>query len=62
MMSSQLLPVTERQSALCGAPMLQLQGVRNNAIAKMAGNSMSVPCVGLMLLTAVLALDLKPQD
>ena len=62
MMSSQLLPTTEKQSALCGAPMLQLQGLRNNAIAKMAGNSMSVPCVALMLLIAVLAFDLEQQE
>lgn len=58
-LASQILPTNERQSALCGAPALQLGELSNGTKAKMAGNSMSVPCVGLMLLISALALEVR---
>ena len=57
MLSSLILPITEQQSDLCGAPALDLSNLKNSTKAFMAGNSMSVPCVGLMLLAAALALE-----
>lgn len=59
MISSQILPVTHAHALESGAPMLQLGGMNNATKAKMAGNSMSAPCVGLMLLVAALALELR---
>lgn len=38
--------------------MLQLSSVSNTAQTKMAGNAMSVPSIGAVLLCAVLALEL----
>lgn len=57
MLSSLILPINEQQSNLCGAPALNLSNLKNSTKAFMAGNSMSVPCVGLMLLAAALALE-----
>ena len=59
MISSQILPVTHAHALESGAPMLQLGGMNNATKAKMAGNSMGAPCVGLMLLVAALALELR---
>ncbi|CAK8990645.1 unnamed protein product [Durusdinium trenchii] len=59
MLASQILPINKQQADVCGAPVLQLDGLRNAAKAKAAGNSMSVPCVGLMLLVAALALEVS---
>ena len=59
MIASQILPVTPTQALACGAPVLQLGGLSNATKAKMAGNSMSAPCVGLMLLVAAVALELR---
>ena len=41
------------------APKLELGNVLDSHACHMAGNSMSVPCVGAMLLVAILALELK---
>jgi hypothetical protein len=59
MVTSQILPTTDSQSSICRAPKLQLDGLRNNVLAKMAGNSMSSLCCGSMLLVCLLALELK---
>eukprot|EP00438_Fugacium_kawagutii_P000869 Skav215100 [mRNA] locus=scaffold899:136949:138049:- [translate_table: standard] len=57
MIASQVLPVTKKQSLRCGGPMLELESTNNSARGKMAGNSMSAPCVGAVLLIAALALE-----
>ena len=59
MVTSQVLPTTDSQSFICQAPKLELDGLRNNVVAKMAGNSMSSLCCGSMLLICLLALELK---
>lgn len=57
MLASQILPVTVQQAKTCGAPRLELQGINNNSRGKMAGNSMSTPCIGAMMLLASIALE-----
>ena len=59
MVTSQILPTTCSQSSICRAPKIELDGLRNNVVAKMAGNSMSSLCCGSMLLICLLALELK---
>lgn len=58
-MSSQVIPVTAEQARICKAPKLDLDGVLPSLVAKMSGNSMSVPCVAAVCLTAILALDFR---
>ncbi|CAK9060883.1 Uncharacterized protein SCF082_LOCUS31987, partial [Durusdinium trenchii] len=61
MIASQVLPVTVQQASLSGAPKLELGELPNSTKAKMAGNSMSALCCGAMLLTCILALELKAE-
>lgn len=61
MLSTHLLPVTQHQADLCGSPKLELDGVSERKRARMGGNTMSVPCVGAILLACVLALDRTPM-
>lgn len=56
LLTAQTLPTTDRQSETCGAPKLNLQKINSTAIPKLAGNSMSAPCVGCVLLAAVCAI------
>ena len=57
LMSSQVLPVSNKRARICMAPKLELGKVPSTQIAKMSGNSMNVPCVAAILLTAIFALD-----
>lgn len=59
MLSSQVLPVTSAHAKACMAPKLELSGIPESQISKMAGNSMNIPCVAAVLLTAILALDYR---
>lgn len=59
MLSSLVLPVTEKQGRKCGAPRLRIENVKRDKAAWMAGNSMSVPCVAAILTVAILALECK---
>lgn len=58
-MSAQTLPVTDLQAHRAQAPKLELAlaGIKPSDVLKMAGNSMSVPCMGCVLLAAVCALE-----
>ena len=59
MLASQVLPTTDEHAALSRAPKLQLDSTTESVQGRMAGNSMSTPCVASVFLTAILALDLK---
>ena len=56
-MSAQTLPVTDLQAQRAQAPKVALAGIKPSDVLKMAGNSMSVPCMGCVLLAAVCALE-----
>lgn len=60
-MNAHLLPTNRRQCDLSGGVKLELNKakVSNTALTKMAGNSMNLPCVGSVILTAVLCLSPK---
>ena len=60
MLSSHVIPVSDEQAALACAPKLDLAQTRPSEAAKMAGNSMSIPCLSAVLLTALLALEKVP--
>lgn len=59
MLASHCLPLSKRDSNTSGSPQLRLEGLRDRAVVKMAGNAMSVPCMGAVVCVAVMALDLK---
>ena len=59
MLSSQVLPVNDEFAEASGAPKLALDGIKDAQCGRMAGNSMSVPCVATMILAGILALDMK---
>ena len=59
MVASHILPVTDEQAAACQAPRLEFGNVKEREVCKMAGNSMSAPCVAAVLLAAIMALDLQ---
>ena len=50
------LPVTQAQAAKSGAPMLNLDGVSSAQAILAAGNCMSLPCIGAMILCAAMGL------
>ncbi|CAK9103688.1 unnamed protein product, partial [Durusdinium trenchii] len=57
LLSAQTLPTTRLQERACLAPKLEIKGVNQNLIPKFAGNSMSTPCVGCVLLAALCGLE-----
>lgn len=57
---SHVLPVTPQQAKTCGSPCLVLKQATETAVIKMAGNAMSVPCVGAVLLAAIMIME--PKD
>ena len=59
MLASQVLPTTAEFAKSCGAPQLELGEISDAQYGRMAGNSMSVPCVATVILAGVLALDMK---
>ena len=61
-LGTHLLPTTRSQSALCGGVKLELgkAKVSDTSVYTMAGNSMNLPCMGAVIMTAVLCL--KPKQ
>ena len=57
MMSAMTIPCTRMQSKAAGAPCLRFGGTKPHKIAAMAGNSLSVPTYGYVLLAAACALE-----
>ena len=53
LMSSQVLPVSNKRARICMAPKLELGKVPSTQIAKMSGNGMNVPCEAAILLAAI---------
>ncbi|CAK9088347.1 unnamed protein product [Durusdinium trenchii] len=60
-LSSHVLPVTKKQARDSGSIMLQLGDVARTSQVKMAGNAMSVPCIGAVMMCAALGLQKIPQ-
>jgi len=60
-LSSHVLPVNEKMAKDSSTPMLQLGKASNSAQTRMAGNAMSVPCIGSVLLCAALGLEKIPK-
>jgi len=57
MMAAHTIPCTRMQSKAAGAPKLDLKGISPKSVAAMAGNSLSIPCFGYVLLAAACALE-----
>lgn len=57
LLSAQTIPCTRLQSQKCLAPQIVAKDVKNNSLAKMAGNSMSIPCMGIVMLAAACSLE-----
>ena len=49
--------MTAAQARKVRAPKLELDEVLPSHIRRMSGNTMSVPCVGAIVLVAIMALD-----
>ena len=58
-LSTHLLPTTRVQRDLCGGVTLDLDNLPQTAGTKMAGNAMNLPCMGAMVMAAMLALSPK---
>lgn len=56
-LSSHCLPVTAKQAKISSSPKLELEDACKTAQIRFAGNAMSVPCVGAVLLCCALALQ-----
>ncbi|CAL1146494.1 unnamed protein product [Cladocopium goreaui] len=61
LLTAQTLPATRLQSETCRAPQLALGNVKASSLPKMAGNSMSVPCLGCVLLAAICCIEPIPK-
>jgi len=59
LLAAQTIPTTNLQARKCMAPKVQVDDTSPKALFRMAGNSMSVPCVGAMIFCAALALRPK---
>ena len=57
LLASHVLPISEAQARLSGTPKLELDSVSQSNMVRMAGNAMSVPCIGSMILACVLGLE-----
>ena len=57
MLNSHCIPTTEGQAKKAGAPRLVVDSVKDRSLIKMAGNAMSLPCVGCAILACVLGLE-----
>ncbi|CAK9068088.1 unnamed protein product [Durusdinium trenchii] len=57
LLSTHVLPVTATQARKAGAPKLALGTIKDTSQAKMAGNAMSVPCIGLIIMAAIMGLE-----
>ena len=58
LLTAQVIACTRLQSKRCGAPMVCWKGDLNkNSIPRMAGNSMSIPCLGFIYLAAICSLE-----
>lgn len=57
MLVSQVVPITPAQASRCGAPRLAKSQTSERSAKRMAGNGMSVPCVGVFVLFAMMAAE-----
>ena len=55
-LSTHCIPVTPEAAKASGSPQLDISHVSHGEGVKMAGNAMSLPCVGAMLLCAAIGL------
>ena len=61
LLTAQTFPTTRLQSETCRAPQLSLEKIKSSCMPKMAGNSMSIPCLGCVLLAAVVCIEPIPK-
>ena len=57
--ATHLLPTNGVQQNLCDGVKLELENIPTTALTKMAGNAMNLPCVGAVLLAAMMRLSKK---
>lgn len=57
MMASHCLPTSGMQARASGSPMLKVENCSDTALAKAAGNAMSVPCVGAFILASIMCIE-----
>lgn len=57
LLAAQTLPTTNLQAEQCGAPKLVCREVKKSSLYRMAGNSISVPCLGTIVLAAICGLE-----
>lgn len=57
LMAAQTIPTSRLQARKCQAPQVDVQGIGHSSVCRMAGNSMSIPCVAAVLFCASLALQ-----
>ena len=60
MLASHCLPVFPQLAETCNAPMLQIQDVPKTELVRQAGNCMSLPCLGAVLIACILCVS--PKD
>lgn len=60
-MASQGLPATQTLSKVAGCNQLQLDGISDRQLYKMAGNGMSLRCMGAIQLGAMFCLQRKDR-
>ena len=61
LLTAQTLPISRMQAAKCMGPQLSLGNVKDSQWPKMAGNSMSTPCLGCVLLAAICCIEQIPK-
>ena len=61
MLCSLGLPVTAGQAKRCSGKVLKMTGVPKRQLQKMAGNAMSVPVIGAVVLACVICLSRKEE-
>lgn len=57
LLATHSLPVNDKQSTLAKSPKLALDATSNTAAVRMAGNAMSVPTMGAVIVAAILGLS-----
>ncbi|CAK9003466.1 unnamed protein product [Durusdinium trenchii] len=58
MVATHILPTCSEHARKCKAPIVELEHMPESHACRMAGNTMSVPCVAALLLTAIINLKL----
>lgn len=62
MLASQCIPTSSAQSRASGSPKLKMNEASPAALAKAAGNGMSVPCVGAFIIASIMCIDPVPWN